>query len=195
VILLTFKPLWAQRDKTPFKVIECLAKEELYYHKKKELGPGYKLNQFFINEIASNSSISLKSQYREEICKDSRKVSLRLLSYLLVERDRIFEKTTGYDQAFSFIHNLEESLPKIFFHFITEIQALAKDPHCLDKHVPYLVELKDRFKYLEGEIGENSLLAQKTKVFKAFTALEDYRGLIKRCENYQDPRLKKKKSK
>ena len=75
--------------KKPNLLLECLAREEMRLHKEKNQGALFRLNQEFINELASSNDINLKKHFVEEIC-DSKKHSpsvglLRLL--LLVESD------------------------------------------------------------------------------------------------------------
>ena len=63
------------------KLLQCLAKEEEKFHKKKVQNALYRLNQTFLNELASNNDINIKQNYVEEIC--NQKTFLHQLSFCI----------------------------------------------------------------------------------------------------------------
>ncbi|MDO9183687.1 MAG: hypothetical protein Q7U04_14835, partial [Bacteriovorax sp.] len=73
-------------------ILQCLAKEETQLHKEKSQGVLYRLNQDFINELASSNDIALKKNFVDEIC-NSKTLSptVGLLRLLLLKESDIYD--------------------------------------------------------------------------------------------------------
>lgn len=185
----------------PNLLLQCLAKEETGLHKEKSQGSLYRLNQEFINELASTNDISLKKHFIDEIC-DSKKHSpsvglLRLL--LLVEND-IYDFSLSEVEPImrpfkmGYINEFQKQIPRLFVQYLSGLQAEMATPDCLNKFIPELATFNERLKYLEEEMSTHEVLRDKGKIEKIFGRLENIKSIQKDCQLEAKARLKKKLS-
>lgn len=170
-------------------LLKCLGAEELILHKKKLTGPLYYLNQHFINELSSWGHIRMKKEILNDVCTgDEFSPSVNLLRHFLLEGGSVFTTNAGrfnYSERAlqqSLIDALIEKVPSVFFSYLSSLQALAEDPHCLNKKVPELNYFILKFKYLEEEIETKNVLSEKSKVKSIFDKIKRLDSIIWECK-------------
>lgn len=84
----------------------------------------------------------------------------------------------------SAIAEIERVIPHIFFNYLSDLQARTATADCLNKYIPGLRAIHNRFKYLESEITPGELLKDKSRIRGIFTALRSYPEIKKKC--YKD---------
>lgn len=179
-------------------IIECLGKEELILHKNKSTGPLYKLNQFFINEVSTLQSLSLKNNYFQNICgaKITTSPSLGLLYFGLTDGMNIFEPVDPEIPSHRFIvaemERMIESLPAIFFEYLSQIQAQAPSAKCLKTQIPELSTLIYEYRYIGEDIDKKWIGTKKKEVTKVFSKLHDLKNIFDICQ--KELNLKKDKT-
>ena len=97
----------------------CLAKEEAILHKDNNQTVLYRLNQNFINELATSNDISIKKNFVDEICSPKAKFppSVGLLRLLLLNESDIFDLSlSGVDPSMrsykmAYIRELQKQVP------------------------------------------------------------------------------------
>jgi len=184
--LFSNSPSWGAAKQT---LLTCLGKEEATIHKNHLEGPLYTLNQQLINEVINLDEVPVKKQYLDQICADKSDFSpsVNFLRILLVEGKKIFdtESKTGDSSTQMKIYAIESitaHAPGIFFAYLSALQAMAKTPSCLDKKLPDLAFLMDRFRYLETELTVEALLKEKEHIFRIFSGLKNLDAIMKECE-------------
>jgi len=181
IITMLFQEVIAQN------ILHCLAKEEEKIHRQKSEGPLYRLNQYFVSQLAGLTGVKLKDRYFEMICHKNRSESLKLLESLLINKSDIFNfKTLSRDSGTQIyqkaeIQTLIDSAPNLFFTYLSGLQAKAKDPKCLEKEIIELKYFMERYMFLEGEIKTETLLDDKIKIQSVFKKLENISAIYKRC--------------
>lgn len=176
-------------------LLECLGQEELILHKNHVTGPNYRLNQFLIEELAAASDIQLKENYVNLVCNEKDfSPSVALLRLLLIKGLEIYNlpsKKNVYERALQkgTIESLLDRIPHVFFQYIASLQALTDDPKCLNRHVKNLDYFILRFRYLEGDLDANVILAETKKVNEIFQSLKGLDEINDRCKK---AKLKKK---
>ncbi len=173
----------------PNPLLHCLAKEEAQLFKQKNLGSLYRLNQEFINELASSSDITLKEHFINEICETkTTSPTIKLLRMLLLKESEIYEysQIAETDQSAqiiqkSSINEFQKQVIRFFTHFLASIQSEMATPYCLEKAIPETKILFDRLKYLEEEISFHELLKDKNKIESIFKKLEFLPSIKREC--------------
>lgn len=170
-------------------LLTCLGKEEATIHKNHLEGPLYTLNQQLINEVINLDEVPIKKQYLDQICssKSDFSPSVNFLRVLLVEGKKIFDTDSNSNDSTAqmriyAIDSLTSHSPGIFFAYLSSLQALAKTPACLDKKLPDLALLMDRFRYLETELTVDELLKEKERIHRIFRGLKNLDNILKECE-------------
>ena len=196
LLLGAFQSVWAKSS----RLILCLAKEEQRFHTNKEIGPNYGLNQLFINEISSIGDLDLTKKYYHEVCTKSESPSLSLLEYLLLAEDNIFyfvnssTSSLGRFQS-SQVDDLKRRMPHIFFRYLSKLQTQVRDPHCLSRHIPGLSQLKEKFHYLEEDMGTRHILQNKKEIRGVLKKLKKFNSFSRNCQKSPYDRIKKRASK
>ena len=176
---------------TPVQItplIKCLGQEELNYHLERNIGPHYKLNQFFINSMAGANDLKLRTGYLEKICPPNSIPSRNLLKELLLNGLSIFNFAHGEEnfrekaRQLTVMGHIEERLPHLFFHYISSLQALSEDPHCLKREIPEVSYFTEKVFYLEEEVPRERLLQEKRKLRRLFNKLDHINSIYKKCK-------------
>jgi len=161
----------------------CLGQEELMFHKKKETGPYYRLNQAFVNDISSFGGALLKPSHLKDVCKKAKKASFRLLKVLVIEGKGAFApgaKLNIYQKAS--LQTLEDKVPGTLVTFLSQMGSLFPHFSCLPTFAPDIPYFLERIKYLEVDLSKSELLSDKTRLKRIFSKLENIESLIKKCE-------------
>jgi hypothetical protein len=181
-------------------LLHCLAKEENELHKEKNTGPMYRLNQEFINELATSNDINLKRIYIDEICQSKKhSPSVALLRLLLLKEADIYDLSlSGVDPSLksfkmNYINEFQKQVPRILIQFLSSLQAEMATPHCLEKAIPELKDFNDKLKYLEEDLSTHEVLKDKKKIESIFLKLQDLQKIKLACE--EKAKLKAKKLK
>lgn len=178
-------------------LLQCLAKEEERLHKTKDTGTLYKLNQSFLNELASNNDISIKKNYVDEICNNkSMSPSVGFLHLLLIKEADIYDLSLSETDSsmkpfkMGYINEFQKSVPHLLVAYLTNLQSEINDPHCLTKNIPEINYLTEKLKYLEDEISIHQILSDKKKIEKIFDRLKNFEKIKKECNDKVEQELK-----
>lgn len=165
-------------------LLQCLAKEEDYYAKLKYTGPNYKLNQIMIEQITSLGNLSLNKEYDRKICKNASFPSLRLLEQLLLKEKGLFDfDPENKLQEITFEALLDKS-GNIFISYLTSLQATYSIPGCLEKKIPEVAVLLERYLYLETSVDRETLDGPRSFITSLFEKLSD-KDILKDCTKPQ----------
>lgn len=180
-------------------LVGCLGKEEQALHKQKRTGPVYKLNQLFLNDLVSAGDITLREAPFKKVCVNYVFTpSVDLMREILLDGEKIFILSRSITNKnirnfqLSAIEEIERVIPHIFFSYISDLQARTATPDCLNKYIPGLRFIQNRFKYLESEITPGELLKDKARIKGIFKALKSYPEIRKKCRADKVERDKKK---
>lgn len=183
------------------EIIKCLANEEMRLHQAKDTGPEYRLNQLFINEFASNSDLTFKRIYSEQICAmKNHAPSVTILMLLLTKGKDVFDirEEFGREGIIGYklerINDLLSRIAHIFFNFLGSLQALAPTHDCLRKHIPEIQHFEVRFKYLEEEYSAKELLRESSKFENIFKKLQGLKSIYQQCQRDFEYREKQKEA-
>ena len=171
-------------------LLHCLAKEEEKLHREKNQTVLYRLNQDFINELATSNDIAIKKKYVEEICNPKSKFppSVGLLRLLLLNESDVFDLSlSGIDPSMrsykmAYIREFQKQVPHLFINYLAGLQTEMPDAHCLTNAIPEIAAFNERLKYLEEEISIHEILSQKTKIEAIFNKLQKIKAIAKSCE-------------
>jgi hypothetical protein len=186
-------------------ILQCLAKEEAQLHKDKVQGILYRLNQEFINELATSNDIALKKSYLDEICGSPKhSPSVGLLRMLLLKESDIYDLSlSAVDPKMrpfkiAYIKEFQKQIPRLFIQYISGLQSEMATPDCLTKAIPELVFFNERLKYLEEEISSHEIMRDKNKIVNIFVKLENIKSIKANCANQEkmqsNKKMKKKES-
>lgn len=173
----------------PNLLLQCLAKEESLLHKEKNQGVLYRLNQEFINELASSNDIALKKHFVDEICQSKKhSPSVGLLRLLLLVESDIYDLSLSEVEPsmrpfkMGYINEFQKQIPRLFINYLSGLQAEMATPDCLVKAIPELVVFNERLKYLEEEMSTHEVIRDKAKIEKIFTKLQNLPAIKKHCQ-------------
>lgn len=186
----------------PNLLLQCLAKEESLLHKEKSQSVLYRLNQEFINELASTNDIALKKNFIDEIC-DSKKhsPSVGLLRLLLIKESEIYDLSlSGVDPSMrpfkmGYINEFQKQVPRLFIQYISGLQSEMDTPNCLAKAIPEITFFTERLKYLEEEISTHEVLSNKKKIDTIFNKLLSIKQIKEKCQHEASRELRKQMKK
>ena len=173
-----------------FDILKCLGTEELILHQKKLTGPLYHLNQEFINELSSWGKVNIKKDQLDLICTSKKfSPSVNLLRHFLLYGKSFFNDTPTNMVSAVAARALQKSLldalllkvPSLFFNYLSSLQALSTNPHCLNENIPELRYFIYQFKYLEDEVSSKDLLADKQKIKNIFSKINNLGSILKKC--------------
>lgn len=183
------------------RLLQCLAKEEERLHKAGPPDALFRLNQEFVNELASANDITLKNNYIDEICSAKKhSPSVGLLRLLILKENEIYDLSlSGVESSMrpfkmGYINEFQKQVPRLFFSYLSGIQSEMAGAHCLSREIPELAELAEKLKYLEEELSTHQILKDKRKLEIIFKKLEDTKGMKARCKSYESKRVQKKKN-
>jgi hypothetical protein len=175
--------------KTKSSILSCLGREELAMHKTKQIGPNYRLNQLFVNELAGLGDMTIKPNYLEKICnKPQISPSVDLLRNLLIYGRNIFDQKfrhiesvhiKAYKRALT--KELENRAPHIFFDYLSSLQSTASTPHCIKKYIPEISFFLERYRYLEEDLPSSQLMEDKGRIRRIFKKLKRINKIFKKC--------------
>lgn len=186
----------------PNLLLQCLAKEETQLHKEKAHGALYRLNQEFLNELASSNDINLKKAFVDEICTSKKhSPSVGLLRLLLVKESDIYDLSLSEVEnsmrpfKMAYINEFQKQVPRLFVQYLSGVQSEMPTADCLARAIPELETFNERLKYLEEELNIHELIKDKKKIEKIFTKLESLPVIRSGCEKAAKKELKRKMQK
>jgi len=189
-VFLLFSRVDSAQAKMVAPLLRCLGQEELRLHRRHSKGPVYILNQTLINHISGANQAKLKHGVFEEVCQHPYfPPSVAMLKILLIRGLDIFilkitkDNTLEMARMMATLHELEDNVPQIFFRYLTHLQGLASDPHCLEKAIPDLSHILIRFRYLEGDYSSKFLLRDKKRISRIFKKLRQLKKILKKCRH------------
>lgn len=184
------------------QLLQCLAKEETQLHKEKAQGVLYRLNQEFLNELASSNDIALKKNYVDEICQSKKhSPSVGLLRLLLLKESDIYDLSlsevdpTMRPFKMGYINEFQKQVPKFFIQYIAGLQSEMSTPDCLGKAIPEINAFNERLKYLEEEMSTHEVIRDKNRIETIFTKLQNIKAIKAKCEQEAKILLQKKMKK
>lgn len=182
----------------PNKLLRCLAQEEAHLHKQKTSGPQYKLNQLFFNEWSGNPDIELLPEVYQRVCgTNANQASISLMREFMLNGVKIFKsyRSVKEDQATSMrlitLQELRRQMPQVFFTYVADLEFFAPTAHCLEKAIPTLAQLREKYRYLESEISIEFMDDYKADWKKVFIALEKWPEHFKKCQDELEKAAKK----
>jgi hypothetical protein len=182
------------------KLLRCLAKEEEILFKKTKQDALYRLNQEFVNELASSNDISIKNNYLNEICQSrTYSPSVSLLRLLMLKEHEVFDLSLSEIDPqlrpfkMGYIYEFQKQVPRIFISYISALQLEMSTANCLEKRIPELKGLSENLKHLEMETTTRSLMANKKKIEAIFVKLQALKAIKKSC--YEEMLSKKRRQK
>lgn len=186
----------------PNLLLQCLAKEESLLHKEKNQGALYRLNQEFINELASSNDIALKKNFIDEICQSKKhSPSVSLLRLLLLKESDIYDLSLSEIEPamrpfkMGYINEFQKQIPRLFVQYISGLQAEMATPDCLSTAIAELQTFNERLKYLEEEMGTHEMIKDKNRIDLIFTKLQNIKSIQKNCEKIATQKRKLLKAK
>ena len=205
VIILTIAVSFSPEIKAaPNYLLRCLAKEEESLHKKNIQDALFRLNQEFVNELASSNDINLKKIYVDEIClSKSYSPSISLLRLLLLKEHQIYDLSLSEVDVsmrpfkMAYINEFQKQVPRIFIQYLSGLQSELATPDCLERYIPELTGFSEKIKYLEEEISAHQLITQKNKIESIFNKLKNFSEIKKKCigdKKKSERTVKKKKN-
>lgn len=202
--LISFIGYSAEINAAPNLLLQCLAKEEEQLHKKTTQNTLFRLNQEFVNELASANDIAIKKIYVDQICNDQKSSpSVGLLRLLLIKEHELYDLSLSGVEAsmrpfkMGYINEFQKQVPRIFIQYLSGLQSELATPDCLGKYIPELEGFAEKIKYLEEELPAHQLITQKNKIESIFSKLKNFATFKKKCEMKKrrlDARLKKKQN-
>jgi len=186
----------------PNLLLQCLAKEESNLHKEKSQGALYRLNQDFLNELASSNDITLKKNFVDEISLSKKhSPSVGLLRLLLLKESDIYDLSLSEVESsmrsfkMAYINEFQKQVPRLFVQYVSGLQAEMPTADCLQKAIPELNFFNERLKYLEEEVSIHEVMKDKKKIEKIFMKLENINLIRSGCAREESLRIKKIKMK
>ena len=188
----------------PNLLLQCLAKEEESLHKKEIQNSLFRLNQEFVNELASSNDINLKKKYVDEICHSKEySPTVGLLRMLLMKEHEIYDLSlSGVDASMrpfkmGYINEFQKQVPRMFIQYLAGLQSELATPYCLENAIPELKGFNEKIKYLEEEQTTHQLITQKSKLETIFKKLKGFHEIKRKCaieRRNSDAALKKKQN-
>lgn len=175
------------------EILRCLGEEEKEFHLRKESGPLYDLNQRLISELVQIPRVMLHPDDLRRICSGKDSASLKLLEHSIRKGKNLFilpKNLQGMEKAMrqGMIDDYVEASKEILLAFISQLQALAPTPTCLEEEIPGLKNFLIEVKYLQEDIDVKRLFKGKDQ--RLLERLKNYPLAFEKCR----ARLKKKAS-
>lgn len=204
LLLITIIGYTSQASAAPNLLLQCLAKEEELLHKKELQNALFRLNQEFVNELASSNDINLKKNYVDEICQSKEySPSVGLLRLLLMKEHQLYDLSlSGVEISMrpfkmGYINEFQKQVPRMFIQYLAGLQSELATPYCLEDAIPELKGFNEKIKYLEEELSTHQLITQKNKIEAVFTKLKKFHEIKRKCaleKKRSDDALKKKQN-
>ena len=200
--LIAFIGHSAETLAAPNMLLQCLAKEEELLHKKPLQNALFRLNQEFVNELASSNDINLKKNYVDEICASKNfSPSVGLLRLLLMKEHELYDlslsgvEVTMRPFKMGYINEFQKQVPRMFIQYLAGLQSELALPDCLERAIPELTGFNEKIKYLEEELSTHQLITQKNKIDAIFKKLINFESIKTKCVQRKkklDDRLQEK---
>jgi hypothetical protein len=178
-------------------LLQCLAKEEEKLHIAKDQSALYRLNQNFLNELASNNDISIKKNFVDEICNQKKgSPSVEFLHLLLIKESDIYDlslsEVDGTMRPFKmgYINEFQKQVPHLLIAYLSGLQSEVEDPNCLNNAIPEIKILTEKIKYLEEEISMHQIVSDKKKIETIFKKLKNFKEIKNNCLRKEQKKLK-----
>ena len=204
LLLITVIGYTSQVSAAPNLLLQCLAKEEEALHKKELQNALFRLNQEFVNELASTNDINVKKNYVDEICQSKDySPSVGLLRLLLMKEHQLYDLSlSGVDASMrpfkmGYINEFQKQVPRMFIQYLAGLQSELATPYCLEDAIPELKGFNEKIKYLEEELSTHQLITQKNKIEAIFTKIKKFHEIKRKCaleKKRSDDALKKKQN-
>ncbi len=172
----------------PNLLLRCLAIEEASLHKKEIQNALFRLNQEFVNELASSNDINLKKKYVDEICQSRDfSPSVGLLRLLLIKEHEIYDLSLSSIDInmrpfkMGYINEFQKQVPRMFIQYLSGLQADLATPNCLIKAIPELKGFIEKIRYLEEEVSTHHLIIDKKRISIIFTKLKKFHEIKRQC--------------
>ena len=172
----------------PNLLLQCLAKEEASLHKKDTQNALFRLNQEFVNELASSNDINLKKKYVDEICQSKEfSPSVGLLRLLLIREHELYDLSlSSIDISMrpfkmAYINEFQKQVPRMFIQYLSGLQSELATPNCLVKAIPELKVFIEKIRYLEEEVSTHLLIIDKKRISIIFTKLKKFHEIKRQC--------------
>ncbi len=166
----------------------CLGREEEAYHRAKNTGAAYQVNQKLIAKLTTSGSVRPKPRYLRKIChsKDFGP-SVEFLRVVLLEGSKVFASPRSGSvhldaQNKSNIQTLYAETPHLFFSYLSSLQSLAPHAQCLARAIPEINYFIERYKYLETDYSTGQLVDDRAKITRIFEKLKGLDGIIDGCQ-------------
>lgn len=204
LILMTLIGYSTEIFAAPNLLLRCLAKEEERLNRKPTQNALYRLNQEFVNELASTNDINFKKTYVDQICNSKDySPSVGLLRMLLLKEHELYDLSlSSVDPAMrpfkmGYINEFQKQVPRMFINYLSGLQAELATPYCLEKNITELKGFNEKIKYLEENLTTHQLITQKEKIDSIFKKLRGFLEMKQKCAaeaRNAESRLKKKQN-
>jgi hypothetical protein len=188
LLLITVLGYSAEIYAAPNLLLQCLAKEEEKLNKRGTQNALYRLNQEFVNELASSNDINFKKSYVDEICNShSYSPSVALLRLLLIKEHELYDMSlSGVDASMrpfkmGYINEFQKQVPRMFINYLASLQSELATPDCLEKNIKELQGFNEKIKYLEEEQSTHQLITQKNHIDTIFIKLKNFNEFKAKC--------------
>lgn len=174
-------------------ILHCLAREETHFHKTRNTGPEFMLNQKLINKLSSIGHYQVSNYALKAVCHSKKLgASVSFLRLLILEPNAIFKEDKSVELSMKAlnegaIESLKSEASTLLFQYLSDIQSLAKDAKCLQKSIPEISYYWERFRYLETHIGTSSIVDDPDKIDNIFKKLVNIDKILMKC-NRENPR-------
>ena len=157
-------------------LLSCLAREEEEIHKDRRGDAIAHLNQFFIHKLSTLGKMPLTPTALAKICGPKiSSPSLRLLHELIFSGKDIFSQDKPVEEKFFSL------IPLAFFGFVAKVQEDAPTPDCLQREIPQLTRLYQRYKHLEQRYTYKFLWGERNQLKTIWYKLEKVDAIFKKC--------------
>jgi hypothetical protein len=167
------------------RILNCLGKEEEYYHKNSLRGIFYDVNQMMMSEILMLSNADLKIDYFKSVCRNYKNAPALKLFKLILFKKNIF-KFSGIDQVktnqnLATLKELRSKRFELFSKFLTSLQLKSPTADCITKNIPEVIRYNDNIRYLATDLSGNQLFDEKL-ARRILTKTQKMKSFIKTCK-------------
>lgn len=170
------------------ELLKCLGKEELSYHKTKQLTPQKRLNKELISRfIQLNDRIKIKPALLDQICnRKNQHPSLELLKLLLLKKNSLFlasaPSLTEVEQSMdkNAIKELVKEAHYLFIDYLNILQANVTKPGCINKKLPEVDNFYYKTRYILEDSQIDHIFKDSIKINSIFKKLKNT-NLLQGC--------------
>ena len=164
-------------------LLKCLGAEEAHYASLKYTGPNYKLNHMMIDKMSSLSELEILPSVYKRICSNPAAYpSLVLLEELTDSKSKIFKYNPEQLFQMTTFKELKQRSGEFLIRYLSDIQATAKTPKCLETRIPGIKQMFARYRYLQEELSSEDLTGSKEENSKIFEKLYKIDSILKDCQ-------------